>query len=50
MLKKILKWTGRMLLVIVLLALGYYTKAYITIGNRKSKVIPYKACQTRHPG
>lgn len=42
MLKKILKWTGRMLLVIVLLALGYYTKAYITIGNRKSKVYPIK--------
>jgi mono/diheme cytochrome c family protein len=42
MLKKILKWTGRVLLVIVLLALGYYTKAYITIGNRKSKVYPVK--------
>lgn len=40
MLKKILKWTGRTLLVIVLLALGYYTKAYIAIGNRKSKVYP----------
>jgi mono/diheme cytochrome c family protein len=45
MLKKILKWTGRTLLVIVLLALGYYTKAYITIGDRKSKVYPVKPIQ-----
>jgi mono/diheme cytochrome c family protein len=42
MLKKILKWTGRTLLVIILLALGYYTKAYITVGHRKSKVYVVK--------
>lgn len=42
MLKKILKWTGRALLVVILLALGYYTKAYITVGSRKSKVYAVK--------
>lgn len=42
MLKKILKWTGRALLVVTLLALGYYTKAYITVGSRKSKVYVVK--------
>lgn len=45
MLKKILKWTGRLLLVVLLLAGGYYTKAYITIGNRKTKV--YKVTPAR---
>ncbi|SEJ00383.1 Cytochrome C oxidase, cbb3-type, subunit III [Dyadobacter sp. SG02] len=42
MLKKILKWTGRALLVVLLLAIGYYTKAYITIGSRKNKVYAVK--------
>lgn len=42
MLKKILKWTGRTLLVIILLAIGYYTKAYIMIGKRQHKVYAVK--------
>ncbi|SDF53711.1 Cytochrome C oxidase, cbb3-type, subunit III [Dyadobacter soli] len=37
-----MKWTGRALLVVLLLALGYYTKAYIAISGRKSKVYTVK--------
>lgn len=49
MLKKILKWTGRTLLVITLLAIGYYTKAYITVGSRKSKVYAVKPIRLEIP-
>ncbi|MCF0070190.1 cytochrome c [Dyadobacter sp. CY261] len=42
MLKKIMKWTGRALLVVILLVLGYYTKAYIAVENRRSKVYAVK--------
>lgn len=45
MLKKILKWTGRIVLVIVLLALGYYTKAYFAVENRRAIVYPIKPLQ-----
>ncbi len=38
MLKKILKWTGRALLVVILLVIGYYTKAYIAVDSRRTKV------------
>jgi mono/diheme cytochrome c family protein len=42
MLKKILKWTARTLLLIVLLVLGYYTKAYISVQSRLKKTYAIK--------
>lgn len=42
MLKKIMKWTARILLLIVLLVLGYYTKAWITTDNRRNKQFSVK--------
>jgi cytochrome c553 len=42
MFKKIMKWTGRVLLLLLLLVIGYYTKAYISVENRRQKVYTIK--------
>jgi mono/diheme cytochrome c family protein len=49
MLKKVLKWTGRILLLILFLVIGYYTKAYISTENRRSKVYTIKPLDLNIP-
>ncbi|GAB3897978.1 hypothetical protein GCM10028803_16800 [Larkinella knui] len=47
MLRKLLKWSARLLLLMILLAIAYYTKAWIATENRRSRHYDVKADSLR---